>query len=214
MKTIKQHRDTTIDTSMYVKDSIDVIISKLSILQNSNNAIYNELEKTINDRDALKTELENVKRANVDCMTQYTELRKDYDTLSNQTSENLKLIGHFNIAVNDTVGCIAYECEKHKLVSGTPLYVKTDPQIIEGKSYHVLIKVGASISRDFQFGKWPSLIKEVINLSPNMVFSGKKLANGWECTAFGFGIFGKGGGYGSGSIHVNDGGVDVIGEIK
>lgn len=41
-------------------------------------------------------------------------------------------VAHFNMAINETVGCIAYEYEKHNLKSGTPLYLHPpQPQLRE-----------------------------------------------------------------------------------
>lgn len=39
-------------------------------------------------------------------------------------------VAHFNMAINETVGCIAYEYGKHNLKSGTPLYLHPPQQAV------------------------------------------------------------------------------------
>ena len=47
-------------------------------------------------------------------------LRKALDA---EIAMTVEPVAHFNMAINETVGCIDYEYEKHNLKSGTPLYL-------------------------------------------------------------------------------------------
>ena len=83
------------------------------------------------------------------------------------------------------------------------------------------IKIGAKISQDFGFGKWPTCKpprgsrEEGIADDPNMVFEVEwinETPGYWNCVADGFGAMpsnGVVGTYGNGSIYVSDkGGID------
>lgn len=70
----------------------------------------------------------------------------------------------------------------------------------------VIINVGAPVSQDHGFGKWPST-KSGEEVDPDMVFDAEWTGRWWECRADGFGRqswLGETGGYGNGSICVHD----------
>lgn len=60
-------------------------------------------------------------------------------------------VAHFNMAINETVGCIAYEYGKHNLKSGTPLYLHPAPQqaVTSGERAELIAKLRDAHGRRF-----------------------------------------------------------------
>ena len=75
----------------------------------------------------------------------------------------------------------------------------------KGRKMRGRIKVGAAISHDFGFGRWPNCKAPKGSKDPNcaddpnMVFNMKWIGRMWECTAPGFGAKEW---YGNGSVFV------------
>jgi hypothetical protein len=65
----------------------------------------------------------------------------------------------------------------------------------------VRINIGALVSRDHKFGRWPA-IKNGTDVDADMVFTALRRSNGWECRAFGYGQLGQDDSYGNGPIFV------------
>lgn len=77
---------------------------------------------------------------------------------------------------------------------------------LDGVVRRVRIKVGALVSQDFGYGRWPAT-KSGEDVSPDMEFDAEWTGEWWDCMADGFGRrawLGEGGGYGNGSIFVHD----------
>jgi len=86
-------------------------------------------------------------------------------------------------------------------------YWRSKPPLVT-TTHKVRIKPGTRITQDRAFGSWPSTASGQ-DVDPNMVFQGRRIWNGWECQADGFGHPGK---YGNGAISVvGEDGVEVIG---
>ena len=78
-------------------------------------------------------------------------LRKALDA---ELQQSVEPVAHFNMAINETVGCIAYEYGKHNLKSGTPLYLHP-PQQVVATPLHKLIE-GMTVSIDVSTGEYDS----------------------------------------------------------
>ena len=87
---------------------------------------------------------------------------------------------------------------------------------VECQVRRVRIKVGAIVSQDHAFGRWPAT-RAGGDVDPDMVFDAEYSGAGyWECRADGHGRrswMGEEGGYGNGSIYAfGDDAVTVLGD--